>query len=190
MSSRDQSSVWGSPPRMRGAAIDVPKASITPRIIPACAGNRIKECSYNSSLRDHPHVCGEQSADQMAAFCNQGSSPRVRGAGIFIYFVYIYFGIIPARAGSSSNRSMTIGTSRDHPRVRGEQNAHSVRTVPVLGSSPRVRGTVDGERDALTRRGIIPARAGSSGPAPCSPSPPGIIPAHAGSSLSRPAPRG
>ena len=101
MSSRDQSSVWGSPPRMRGAAIDVPKASITPRIIPACAGNRIKECSYNSSLRDHPHVCGEQ-------------------------------------------------------------NAHSVRTVPVLGSSPRVRGTVDGERDALTRRGIIPARAGSS----------------------------
>ena len=106
-------------------------------------------------------MCGEQSADQMAAFCNQGSSPRVRGADEDGQAVDLVDGIIPARAGSSVPRSGPCRPGGDHPRVRGEQNAHSVRTVPVLGSSPRVRGTVDGERDALTRRGIIPARAGS-----------------------------
>ena len=70
----------GSSPRVRGAVHEVGRVAQAHGIIPARAGSRIKECSYNSSLRDHPHVCGEQSADQMASFCNQGSSPRVRGA--------------------------------------------------------------------------------------------------------------
>ena len=51
---------WGSSPRMRGAERLKRRLELLAGIIPAHAGSRIKECSCNSSLRDHPRACGEQ----------------------------------------------------------------------------------------------------------------------------------
>ena len=76
-------------------------------------------------------------------------------------------GITPARAG---NRCMGLLLCRkvwDHPRACGEQYTPESVSIIVLGSPPRVRGTVLAVRKAMGLPGITPARAGnSSSPAP------------------------
>ena len=131
----------GSPPRMRGAAIDVPKASIAPRIIPARAGSSSNRSMTIGTSRDHPRVCG--------------------GAGQVQGLRHELPGIIPARAGSSAWSRVLALKYRDHPRVCGEQPGMRDRRDGFLESSPRVQGagceyTIDKDGN-----GIIPACAGS-----------------------------
>ncbi len=54
---------------------------------------------------------------------------------------------------------------RDHPRACGEQYIGPSPKYSLAGSSPRVRGAVNKNTRAAPCSGIIPARAGSSGPA-------------------------
>ena len=54
------SSVAGSPPRVRGAALANAKMDDVVRITPACAGSRGLPKSITPVFRDHPRVCGEQ----------------------------------------------------------------------------------------------------------------------------------
>ncbi len=71
--------VPGSPPRVRGTASSTTGVVSMTRITPACAGNSSKLELANSTLEDHPRVCGEQGellAGRTALF---GSPPRVRG---------------------------------------------------------------------------------------------------------------
>ena len=51
----------------------------------------------------------------------------------------------------------------DHPRVCGEQLDHNKIKSPVLGSPPRVRGTVKSLRHPFGAFRITPACAGNSG---------------------------
>ena len=111
----------GSPPRVRGAAIDVPKASIAPGIIPAHAGNSHKGRACSRGLRDHPRACGEQLVCCRIVTKGEGSSPRMRGAVAVVKQKFAGSGIIPACAGSSWPSSPSISATRDHPRVCGEQ---------------------------------------------------------------------
>ena len=110
-----------SPPRMRGAAIDVPKASIAPRIIPARAGSSSNRSMTIGTSRDHPRVCGEQPGmrDRRDGFLE--SSPRVRGAGCEYTIDKDGNGIIPACAGSRRCVQAITSEWRDHPRACGEQ---------------------------------------------------------------------
>ena len=70
--------------------------------------------------------------------------------------------IIPACAENSRSPSSTTRTCRDHPRVCGEQLSRLRYEQTVPGSSPRVRGTVIGQRQRAIDPGIIPACAGNS----------------------------
>ena len=56
-----------------------------------------------------------------AKVAEEGSSPRVRGAGLRLQWVHDPRGIIPACAGSSPRRPSSAPGTRDHPRVCGEQ---------------------------------------------------------------------
>ena len=91
----------------------------------------------------------------------QGSSPRVRGAGLHRKGKRTLLGIIPARAGSSSGSDACCGEPRDHPRACGEQTCCVGTIDDDPGSSPRVRGA--GSLSIFSGRlpRIIPARAGS-----------------------------
>lgn len=151
----------GSPPRMRGAAIDVPKASIAPRIIPARAGSSSNRSMTIGTSRDHPRVCGEQPGmrDRRDGFLE--SSPRVRGAGCEYTIDKDGNGIIPACAGSRRCVQAITSEWRDHPRACGEQRSNNTTVGLMPGSSPRVRGAVDVAVRHHHGRGIIPARAGS-----------------------------
>ena len=71
-------------------------------------------------------------------------------------------GIIPAYAG---NTYVVVGGGRndeDHPRVCGEHLTGSPYFDMVQGSSPRMRGTLDGPRFERHFHGIIPAYAGNT----------------------------
>ena len=94
--------------------------------------------------------------------CHEGSSPRVRGAGVMPLPDKSLSRIIPARAGSRRFEALTACRLADHPRACGEQTINKNFSFSIAGSSPRVRGA--GCRVVVERRsaGIIPARAGSS----------------------------
>ena len=153
--------VVGSSPRVRGAAGNGRYSRHGGGIIPACAGSSPVEVSLVIEHQDHPRVCGEQTNFPKTADPHMGSSPRVRGAGTGAACRWTPRGIIPACAGSSSDRSGTHLIARDHPRVCGEQILRDILLTQSLGSSPRVRGAVPNFVLTNKELGIIPACAGS-----------------------------
>ena len=132
----------GLSPHVRGAAIDVPKASIAPGIIPACAGSSSRQSRRAPAGRDHPRACGEQELPRCGAVDD--------------------LGIIPARAENSLWRRPSRQGSRDHPRACGEQVFLLRAFVIEPESSPRGRGAAAHRADDSYGLGIIPACADSS----------------------------
>ena len=155
----------GSSPRVRGAAHFISRQNKTRGIIPARAGSSVPIHFHAPYLRDHPRACGEQVLGIIHDPINLGSSPRVRGADEQLDLLLQAGGIIPARAGSSRATMRWTPRTRDHPRACGEQfGLNSIKPL-CMGSSPRVRGAGRRGSPWKTRRGIIPARAGSRRPA-------------------------
>ena len=152
----------GSSPRVRGTPPPAPPREARGGIIPACAGNTDHVVSFESALRDHPRVCGEHPMTQRTALTVAGSSPRVRGTHAVPLPPQFRPGIIPACAGNTDKvfGQKTIG--RDHPRVCGEHLARRWALRRLMGSSPRVRGTLCGSLSAPNLTGIIPACAGNT----------------------------
>ena len=146
---------------MRGAASGGPLQGWQVGIIPARAGSRLLAWSEKIAEQDHPRACGEQPGHSQGEIIDEGSSPRVRGAGFDQRVLELGHGIIPARAGSSGARAHSVPMARDHPRACGEQPTFSRLRWFSPGSSPRVRGAVEDLRAVLALSGIIPARAGS-----------------------------
>ena len=109
-------------------------------IIPARAGSSNLGKRIVNLFRDHPRACGEQLVCCRIVTKGEGSSPRVRGAGIRAVINEDGYGIIPACARSSLSSPRSTPETRDHPRVCGEQLFEPCFGVLGVGSSPRVRG--------------------------------------------------
>ena len=131
----------GSSPRMRGTPSFVREHCGVWGIIPAYAGNTHWNCSPENANRDHPRVCGEHPLELFTGKRQPGSSPRMRGTLLPVFFRRISAGIIPAYAGNTPTTTITAPTARDHPRVCGEHVCHSTPFTLTAGSSPRMRGT-------------------------------------------------
>ncbi len=132
----------GSSPHVRGARNPTIQGSNRQGIIPACAGST--KCSSRTAptSRDHPRMCGEHWRPHLHAV--------VEG------------GIIPACAGSTRPASGCPSCRRDHPRMCGEHCSGVLVFVPILGSSPHVRGAPGYDDVTVRKYGIIPACAGST----------------------------
>ena len=92
----------------------------------------------------------------------RGSSPHTRGARPRCRRPPSDRRIIPAYAGSTSERRRRLPFGRDHPRIRGEHPQDDDVRVYYYGSSPHTRGAlVVFSLDPHFRR-IIPAYAGST----------------------------
>ena len=91
----------------------------------------------------------------------RGSSPHARGTEHRAIVPEEAHGIIPACAGNSRTTPPTSASSRDHPRMRGEQNLGEIGVCVIGGSSPHARGTVGHEAVDDGIVGIIPACAGN-----------------------------
>ena len=95
-------------------------------------------------------------------FGGTGSSPRMRGTLPESAQTLLLSGIIPAYAGNTGERPISIGVSRDHPRVCGEHLPARALALALPGSSPRMRGTPHQHAHYAIRQGIIPAYAGNT----------------------------
>ena len=108
-------------------------------------------------------MCGENRETLGFFVIRSGSSPRVRGKLIGQASTRHRRGLIPACAGKTFTGSLGAAGKTAHPRVCGENPAQAHQLGRVLGSSPRVRGKREGEADAGSRNGLIPACAGKTG---------------------------
>ena len=89
-----------------------------------------------------------------------GSSPRMRGSLSLVAAACALFGIIPAHAGLTLIHHLVSSFRRDHPRACGAHRSSSMVTSLILGSSPRMRGSLSFSGLSGASRGIIPAHAG------------------------------
>ena len=102
-----QCCIWGypcegSPPPMRGKALDktlsIPKDGITP----AYAGKSSRIPRLHLRERDHPRLCGEKHSAVRCTVSRKGSPPPMRGKGNTGDIYARQFRITPAYAGKRS----------------------------------------------------------------------------------------
>ena len=130
----------GSPPRMRGKALEVSTWLVLPRITPAYAGKSGASVGRLAVVRDHPRVCGEKRPVRRGACSGLGSPPRMRGKDLHREERARCGGITPAYAGKSPNWFCSRLSGRDHPRVCGEKFFVVLVRLFGPGSPPRMRG--------------------------------------------------
>ena len=110
--------------------------------------------------RDHPREYGENPLGDQKPVIWQGSSPRIRGESGARCKFDNNIGIIPANTGRIILESATATVARDHPREYGENDAGDEGWEREKGSSPRIRGELEGKWKIRLRSGIIPANTG------------------------------
>ena len=155
---------------MRGSHLEVFDAPDICGIIPAHAGLTYRNTLLQAHGRDHPRACGAHTQEQKRGLGFKGSSPRMRGSPLFSQFMQNIFGIIPAHAGLTPSVETPECIVWDHPRACGAHSNPCSMIATVMGSSPRMRGSLVALRVLRVEVGIIPAHAGltrtvlSSGP--------------------------
>ena len=92
----------GSPPRMRGKAVDAGHAQGAVRITPAYAGKSRAISASKRAIKDHPRVCGEKHPCRICRKARLGSPPRMRGKVATSSKIFYKFRITPAYAGKSN----------------------------------------------------------------------------------------
>ena len=152
----------GSPPLARGTAKGVFDSNEISGITPACAGNSLIVVVIVHLPWDHPRLRGEQQDNAKNKVGEMGSPPLARGTVGDGHGVSRGRGITPACAGNRIPSPRPERGAKDHPRLRGEQEAWTRPTGLVLGSPPLARGTADGNFKIQGLIGITPACAGNS----------------------------
>ena len=152
----------GSSPRMRGTPIPAPDNSSTERFIPAYAGNACATGIRLAPPTVHPRVCGERHRRMKQTGSRLGSSPRMRGTPQERKIAQVMNRFIPAYAGNACRLTAPHFTSSVHPRVCGERVSSYCSPFYIVGSSPRMRGTLLGPEFLRYRLRFIPAYAGNA----------------------------
>ena len=134
------------------------------RIIPAHAGNSRESGATGRPRSDHPRACGELTTRRNNRLSVPGSSPRMRGTRLLGEQRVDHDRIIPAHAGNSAPSTSRPSRHADHPRACGELGSRSPGPRFSVGSSPRMRGTLNPEDPDSYLSRIIPAHAGNSLP--------------------------
>ena len=149
---------------MRGTRVAKVDRQSVDRFIPAYAGNTHGKGKDIRHSAVHPRVCGEHTLRMHASASSYGSSPRMRGTRHLMPYEPLAYRFIPAYAGNTLAGSISQPPRSVHPRVCGEHFPAPNTNYHVNGSSPRMRGTRTGQREAWRRCRFIPAYAGNTLP--------------------------
>ena len=152
----------GSSPHTRGAPAPTTWCGKPSGIIPAYAGSTRSSTVSGRPSQDHPRIRGEHFALASHVMGSPGSSPHTRGAPRSRAAKAPLARIIPAYAGSTRASAMNRRCWADHPRIRGEHSATTIRWKKEPGSSPHTRGARPGIPSHKLGVRIIPAYAGST----------------------------
>ncbi len=138
---------WDSPPLARGA----PRLRSTGQQPPGC-----------TRARTHPRSRGEHYRLGVAHRTGEDSPPLARGARPAHRGGPPRQGLTPARAGSTWSLRCRLSKRRTHPRSRGEHTTGNWHPSSGGDSPPLARGAPDPYCCCCGRRGLTPARAGST----------------------------
>ena len=94
----------------------------------------------------------------------KGSSPRMRGTPPTVIFLPLALGLIPTYAGNTILRRGVRLMVGAHPHVCGEHASRYVSLLHLMGSSPRMRGTLSLLFKPINGNGLIPTYAGNTAP--------------------------
>ena len=83
---------------------------------------------------------GEKDLQVPVLALTQGSPPHARGKAFKVRPFIAGLGITPACAGKSDFHYSSSGSSRDHPRMRGEKFEEDIVFLLSQGSPPHARG--------------------------------------------------
>ena len=147
---------------MRGKRFGGLAATLTGRLIPACAGKTPIIRRPSRINWAHPRVCGENQGKRGCCLTLLGSSPRVRGKHTPRTCVLSGGWLIPACAGKTVESLSAHPQAAAHPRVCGENRNGIAGFEDSEGSSPRVRGKPSWNRAVHSGSGLIPACAGKT----------------------------
>ena len=112
--------VYGSSPLSRGIPGQPVLRALGRGIIPALAGNTLRDLLRVGLNQDHPRSRGEYSRRPEPSLAGWGSSPLSRGILKCAILKTSRSGIIPALAGNTGIVYWTQPVRADHPRSRGE----------------------------------------------------------------------
>ena len=160
VSSSSQPQSTGSSPLARGLLGLKRAYKSRVRIIPARAGFTHRPPWSGQHSSDHPRSRGVYTGLPEELRVVLGSSPLARGLLVDPFARPLPFGIIPARAGFTSESPIPHVLNTDHPRSRGVYFWLVAAQVDELGSSPLARGLRTKYDPRKSERRIIPARAG------------------------------
>ena len=114
-------------------------ASPCSRDHPRLRGNNANSPSQYSSFRGSPPLAREQLIMKSRACPGDGSPPLAREQRLFLFLLWLFLRITPARAGTTSLRDCQLICRWDHPRSRGNNSDMCLmRTIPG-GSPPLAR---------------------------------------------------
>ena len=134
--------------------------SISPRSIPACAGDPACASAKFIPFAVYPRVCGGSGAALTCQATICGLSPRVRGIHAEISGGNAIARSIPACAGDPTAPYIARALAAVYPRVCGGSAVNALGTLPASGLSPRVRGIPTTISPTPLVVGSIPACAG------------------------------
>ena len=160
--SESRSSGCGSSPRGRGTLSPPGIYCQGLRFIPARAGNTGKRVADSGPGSVHPRAGGEHTSSLRRVEFRTGSSPRGRGTHERSKEGARQTRFIPARAGNTRSFLRCWRGRTVHPRAGGEHKIIPRQRSPVDGSSPRGRGTRQGDIAFAADVRFIPARAGNT----------------------------
>ena len=163
----------GSSPLARGTEWAGGYVHISPRFIPAGAGNSAPTCSAVIATPVHPRWRGEQPLIASRASSPGGSSPLARGTVVWQSLNNTSQRFIPAGAGNSHGSNPSDSIWSVHPRWRGEQRVRLQVDNPIAGSSPLARGTASAAAAVADTSAVHPRWRGEQEPSGLIRAPPG-----------------
>ena len=152
----------GSSPRGRGKLDASPTPVLNLGLIPARAGKTDTQAKAPSRSAAHPRAGGENAPLAPTPERRPGSSPRGRGKRTRPIRGIRLPGLIPARAGKTTQTQRSSRPGEAHPRAGGENGSRRARRSTFSGSSPRGRRKRPSPRRWDGTRRLIPARAGKT----------------------------
>ena len=117
---RLDTSILGSPPRMRGKLRCRSRSGHGGRITPAHAGKTKTRHCMCMRTGDHPRACGENDRQGRRDCHRSGSPPRMRGKLSKAKNCFTPPRITPAHAGKTAWLAEFVTIAEDHPRACGE----------------------------------------------------------------------
>ncbi|AGS31004.1 hypothetical protein SN31241_40330 [Salmonella enterica subsp. enterica serovar Newport str. USMARC-S3124.1] len=159
---RIRRNIVGLSPLARGTLYNYGPYSLSPRFIPAGAGNTAHGVCPRRLLAVYPRWRGEHLIVKIKKQAESGLSPLARGTRAKVQHYHHIRRFIPAGAGNTMFPAPKCDRQAVYPRWRGEHNDKLSVTAITIGLSPLARGTPCVVDHDFRDNRFIPAGAGNT----------------------------